>query len=115
VEPRGGAEGFQDRGLGGDTVATRLKRAGYGTALLGKYFSGYKGRYIPPGWDTWLAVAGSNQGDTYEVNSDGEVRPVSRDEWHSTDLIADRAGECVRARAGQPWFAYFATSPLRPP
>jgi N-acetylglucosamine-6-sulfatase len=108
-EPRGGAEGFKDRGLAQDTIATSLKREGYATGLFGKYFNGYgNNHYVPPGWERWFAFAGSNREDSYEISSEGEVRTVSRDEWHPTDLIADRAGEFVKAHAGEPWFAYVA-------
>ena len=108
-EPRGGAEGFKDRGLARDTIATSLKREGYATGLFGKYFNGYgNNQYVPPGWERWFAFAGDNPGDSYEVSSEGEIRTVSRDEWHPTDLIAERAEEFVKAHAGEPWFAYVA-------
>ncbi len=108
-EPRGGAEGFKDRGLARDTIATSLKREGYATGLFGKYFNGYgNNRYVPPGWERWFAYAGSNRKEAYEVSSEGEIRTVSRNEWHPTDLIADRARGFVKAHAREPWFAYVA-------
>ena len=108
-EPRGGAEGFKDRGLAQDTIATSLKREGYATGLFGKYINGYgNNRYVPPGWERWFAFAGSNRGDSYEVSSEGEIRTVSRNEWHPTDLIAERTREFVKTHADEPWFAYVA-------
>jgi N-acetylglucosamine-6-sulfatase len=41
---------------GSDTVATRLKRAGYRTYFGGKYANGYDGNAIPAGWDAWYAI-----------------------------------------------------------
>jgi N-acetylglucosamine-6-sulfatase len=108
-EPRGGAEGFKDRGLARDTIATRLKQEGYTTGLFGKYFNGYgNNHYVPPGWDRWFAYVGNNQDDSYEVVSEGKLKTMNRDEWHPTDLIADRAEQFVRAHADEPWFAYVA-------
>ena len=109
AEPRGGAEGFKDRGLAQDTIATRLKQEGYTTGLFGKYFNGYgNNHYVPPGWDRWLAYVGNNQDESYEVVSEGETKTVNRDEWHPTDLIADRAEQFVKTHADEPWFAYVA-------
>ena len=39
-----------------DTIATRLKRAGYKTYFGGKYTNGYDGQAVPPGWDAWFAM-----------------------------------------------------------
>jgi arylsulfatase A-like enzyme len=109
TEPRGGDEGFKDRGLAQDTIATRLKQEGYTTGLFGKYFNGYgNNHYVPPGWDTWFAFVGNNQDESYEVVSEGETKTVNRDEWHPTDLIANRAEQFVKTHADEPWFAYVA-------
>jgi N-acetylglucosamine-6-sulfatase len=109
-EPRGGAEGFKARGLAHDTIATRLKQEGYATGLFGKYFNGYGDKhYVPPGWERWFAFVGNNRDDSYQVVSEGELKIVNRDEWNSTDLIADRAEQFVKAHSDEPWFAYVAT------
>ncbi len=108
-EPRGGAEGFKDRGLAQDTIATRLKQEGYATGLFGKYFNGYgDNHYVPPGWERWFAFVGNHRDDSYQVVSEGEIRIVNRDEWHPTDLIADKAKQFVSTNADKPWFAYVA-------
>jgi N-acetylglucosamine-6-sulfatase len=108
-EPRGGAEGFKDRGLARDTIATSLKQEGYATGLFGKYFNGYgNNRYVPPGWEKWFAFVGNHRDESYQVVSEGKLRTVRRDEWHPTDLIADRAEQFVKTHADEPWFAYVA-------
>jgi len=47
-----------------DTIATRIKGAGYRTVLIGKYLNGYpwtRGTtYVPPGWDGWYAAGSSS-------------------------------------------------------
>ncbi len=108
-EPQGGDQGFKEKGLAHDTIATRLKQEGYATGLFGKYFNGYgNNHYVPPGWDKWFAFVGNRSDDSYEVVSEGELRTVNRSEWHPTDLIADRADQFVRSHEGEPWFAYVA-------
>src|SRR3954471_20202970 len=78
----GGFERARANGVEQDTVATRLHRAGYTTALVGKYLNGYpngaRPDYVPPGWDNWSsAVYGDpyseyayvlNQNQQYEVH-----------------------------------------------
>src|SRR4051812_26896516 len=41
---------------GSDTLATRLKQAGYRTYFGGKYVNRYDAYAIPPGWDAWFAI-----------------------------------------------------------
>jgi arylsulfatase A-like enzyme len=47
----GGFTSFNDR----RTVATELDDAGVTTGYIGKYLNGYSSRYVPPGWDMWMA------------------------------------------------------------
>jgi arylsulfatase A-like enzyme len=111
-EPEGGAQGFAEKGLEEDTIATRLKEAGYATGYFGKYFNGYDGGRVPPGWDEWAALSGSVGGDTYRVDFGGETETIRREEWHPTDLIGGHAEMFVKTHAQEPWFAYIA--PLDP-
>src|SRR3954454_22041322 len=50
-----------------DTVAVALHAAGYRIGHIGKYVNGYPGglgaAHIPPGWDTWFAMAGGDAAD----------------------------------------------------
>jgi N-acetylglucosamine-6-sulfatase len=65
--PYGGFTRFHRFGEESNTFATSLYRAGYRTALMGKYLNGYKpadppesstsqGAWVPPGWTTWDGV-----------------------------------------------------------
>ncbi len=93
------------------TIAGRMQRAGYRTALVGKYLNRYgvqpsrvtgrsSIRYVPAGWTDWMAgldttwPAGSpNAGNTYDYfrftqNVNGTVRPHPG--RYSSTVIADQ-------------------------
>jgi N-acetylglucosamine-6-sulfatase len=113
--PLGGFVSFDDR----STVATWLHRAGYRTALVGKYLNGYVGRrsrYVPPGWDRWFAMSFNLQRlgyYGYKLNIDGHLDAQVRDVY-STDLLASAAVRFIR-RAPSPFFLYFAPFAPHPP
>ena len=92
-----------------DTIATRIKSAGYRTVLIGKYLNDYpwtKGRtYVPPGWDGWYAAGSSSW------------KPGAR---HTTDYVFGLAASQVRATpATTPLFLYLGPQaphlPATPP
>lgn len=99
---------FVQQGLDQDTVATRIKQAGYDTGYFGKYMNGLnqEPRYVAPGWDRWVAMVGTEG----KVNVDGEVRVL--DSQQAADLFsADRLRKFIRRhRSSGPWFAVFAPS-----
>src|SRR4051794_3163566 len=113
----GGFERAHANGVEQDTVATRLHRAGYTTALVGKYLNGYPNGAalddVPPGWDDWAsAVYGNpyseygyvlNQNQKYHV-----YRHQPRD--YGTDVYVRLTDRFIRgaARAGRPFFAYLS-------
>src|ERR1700753_3243937 len=59
--PDGGVATFRRLGNEQTTFATALRKAGYRTAMMGKYLNGYapaaplggKRPYVPPGWSEW--------------------------------------------------------------
>jgi arylsulfatase A-like enzyme len=75
VEPTGGYFAFTHGGAEANSIAISLGRAGYRTALIGKYFN----RYVPgrdgepPGWDDWFATGAAYQEFDYTVNHQGAV------------------------------------------
>jgi len=69
--PNGGEAEFRSTGQDQDTVATRVRAAGYRTALVGKYMNGYTGEYVPPGWSYWYAQAGAPSMGT--ANENGHI------------------------------------------
>lgn len=107
--PHGGIEAFDDS----STVATWLHDAGYTTGFVGKWVNGYKGHYIPPGWDRWVAFTGRDAGFNltwnYHLNVDGRWRfHGSEPSDYATDVLAAEAEKFVRRTRG-PLFLMLAT------
>lgn len=108
----GGFGAFRDQ----STLATWLRGAGYRTGLFGKYFNGYGGTYIPPGWDDFAAFGAygtKNNGGAYfnyELNVNGVLRRFgSAEKDYSTDVLASMAREFIETTGGeQPFFLLFA-------
>jgi N-acetylglucosamine-6-sulfatase len=107
--PLGGFAGFDPT----TTIATVLRGEGYRTALVGKYFNGYLGTEVPPGWDRWMAFNGPNGGVwyyDYTMSIDGiERRYGSSPADYSTSVATGHAVRFIE-ETHQPFFLYFAPS-----
>ncbi len=91
-----------------DTVATRLKEAGYATGYFGKYLNGHNStpEYVAPGWDRWVTSV-HRAGQPFKFNMDGRVRGLNGD----PDAFASRhLLGFLENRPDTPWFAVFAAS-----
>ena len=92
-----------------DTIATRLKRAGYSTYFGGKYTNGYDGQSVPPGWDAWFAmVEPVEEVDSFLYRNGSQTRRYHRAVDNETDVLSADAERFVRDQAdfSVPWFAY---------
>jgi arylsulfatase A-like enzyme len=109
--PNGGFYAFRNQR---DTLPVWLQRAGYHTALLGKYLNEYgerDPRQIPPGWDDWY---GGVDPSTYHyfgftLNENGRLRHYGhRPRDYQTDVLARKAVRIIgeRARRRQPFFLW---------
>jgi len=120
---------FKTRGLDRDTVATRLKAAGYKCGHFGKYLNGYglsDAGYVPPGWDQWFTSAKTREDDYEDPDSiimsaatsgvaTATVQTYSRSRWDETDLLADHVETFIRDNPDRKWLAYVApTAPHDP-
>jgi N-acetylglucosamine-6-sulfatase len=107
---------FVAQGHDRDTVATRIKEAGYGTGYFGKYMNGIARQpsYVAPGWDRWVALL-EGRIDNPRVNVDGTVRRVGS-QREFDQFAAQRLRRFIRRhRDTGPWFAVFApTAPHGP-
>jgi len=123
----GGFQAFHRRGAEQHTFAVALERAGYRTAMMGKYLNGYlqvaghladgattdvPATYVPPGWDQW-DVAGWGYGEfNYTLNENGVLRRFGhRPSDYLTDVLAEKGVAFIHAaaRSHQPFFLELAT------
>ena len=116
VPPRGGASAF--RGADKSTIAVWLRRAGYRTGFFGKYLNSYwvlgppdaKRWYVPPGWDSWNAMATEHYYGYTVVHEDGRTTTYGKKpEDYSTDVLAAGVLRFVRRAVadGRPFFVHF--------
>jgi N-acetylglucosamine-6-sulfatase len=123
----GGVGVFHERGDERRTFAVALRRAGYLTAMMGKYLNGYlqagarrvdgstagvNRRYVPPGWTQW-DVAGWAYGEfDYQLNQSGAMQwfgHARRD--YLTDVLARKGVQFIAAaaRRHRPFFLELST------
>ncbi len=94
-----------------NTLAVWLQEAGYYTAHVGKYLNNYgaDSPAVPPGWSRWFGLIDPSTYRMYGYTVSDGGRPVGyldspRD--YQTDVLAAKAEEILRSRAGsdQPFF-----------
>jgi arylsulfatase A-like enzyme len=111
-----GERAFRSRDLEDSTIATWLRRAGYRTALIGKYLNGYEGdpTHVPPGWSEWYATFEYAYFD-FQINENGKlVRYGSSAADYQTDVLSQKSVSFIRrsTTAGKRFFLYL--TPVAP-
>ena len=105
---------FVAQGHDRDTVATRMRAAGYDTGYFGKYMNGM-GRtptYVAPGWRRWVV---STIGDRETVNVDGTLRELESRQAVERFVFSRLRRFIRRHRDTEPWFAVWGpTTPHFP-
>jgi arylsulfatase A-like enzyme len=112
--PDGGYGVFSGRGEESSTFATDLQRAGYRTAMMGKYLNGYlpQNRVVPPGWTEWDVAGNAYREYRYRLLENRRVRYYgSRAADYLTDVISAKAQRFITASAAarQPFLVEVAT------
>jgi arylsulfatase A-like enzyme len=110
--------GYRDLIDPGNTLPVWLARAGYGTAMIGKYLNHYygvKGLQPAPGWGTWFSQTNRELYYDYPVSDNGVERNygTARSDY-STDVFSARAADFVDRSASdrRPFFLWLtANSP----
>jgi arylsulfatase A-like enzyme len=113
--PNGGFSRFQDL-HGRNHLAVWLRRAGYYTALIGKYLNGYSNSpRVPFGWADWQAVSPDTQKVyDYTLNDNGTlVHYGTRPADFKQDVLTERAVDLIDRRAPRErpfflWLTYTA-------
>jgi arylsulfatase A-like enzyme len=116
--PEGGFEAFLKSE--NSTVATWLHKAGYTTALIGKYLNHYgdagRAGYVPPGWDDWEVFAlDLGRYYNYPLNENGTIRHYHHTRAdYSTNLLGRRAVSFIRRTDGPLYLEVATTAPHAP-
>jgi N-acetylglucosamine-6-sulfatase len=104
---------------GKNNLAVWLQRAGYYTALIGKYLNGNGARdqmFIPAGWSYWFGTTGLHKQAVYDydVNDNGSLLHYGNDPSdYKDDVFTETAvdlidGRAPRARPFFVWLTYTA-------
>ncbi len=111
--PNGGVTRFNDT----STLATMLQKAGYRTALVGKYLNGYQDiyPYVPPGWTLWAGNDNTHDWWSYDVvlGSSGQEASwgaIVHSTQYITDFQRDQALAFLDSVGDAPFFLYFSTN-----
>jgi arylsulfatase A-like enzyme len=103
------------------TFNAALQRAGYRTAMMGKYLNGYlegpkrspvPSTYVPTGWNEWDVAGYGYREFDYELNEDGRLHHFGhRPGDYLTDVLARRGVKFIDSSAAsrKPFFLELAT------
>ncbi|TDC62756.1 sulfatase [Actinomadura sp. GC306] len=118
--PKGGFKVFRDRGNEQHTFAASLQKAGYRTALMGKYLNGYETvkrqgsarTYVPPGWTEWQVTGLGYANYNYQLNGNGTLTYHGRSpQDYLTTVISAKGVDFINRAAddGQPFLLQMST------
>jgi arylsulfatase A-like enzyme len=109
--PNGGFTRFQSL-HGRNNLAVWLRRAGYYTAMIGKYLNGYRNDpLVPPGWSEWRAAAAPYAQAVYDytLNENGTLVHYGTDPADfKQDVLTRKAVDLIGRRApkAKPFFLW---------
>ena len=121
IPPDGGFSAFVRHGNLRRSFNVYLQRAGYTTAMMGKYLNGYlegagrdpfRARYIPPGWNQWDVAGKAYSEFRYHMNQNGRIRYYgAKPRDYLTDVLARLGAAFIdhASRSRRPFFLELAT------
>jgi arylsulfatase A-like enzyme len=115
----GGYDAYNRNGDPRKSFAVALQKAGYQTALMGKYLNGYSSADgVAPGWDEWDATGNGYAEFNYSLNQGGTQRYYGHSaKSYLTDVISARAQSFIGSAtsSGKPFMLEIATfAPHKP-
>ncbi len=109
--------GYGDLADKANTLPVWLQRAGYQTAIVGKYLNGYESAVddkddVAPGWDLWSVEVGNGRGYyDFKLTVNGRQRKERYQGEYLTDVLNQRAVENVEELSGdKPFFLWVTQS-----
>jgi arylsulfatase A-like enzyme len=102
-----------------NTLPVWLQEAGYYTAHVGKYLNNYGvgSPEPPPGWSRWFGLIDPSTYRMYHYTVSDDGTPVTYGEAprdYQTDVLAARAEEILRSRAGESQPFFLTVAPIAP-
>jgi N-acetylglucosamine-6-sulfatase len=121
VAPNGGFAAFVNHGNLRRSFNVSLQRAGYTTALMGKYLNGYlegpsrdpfRPGFVPPGWNEWDVSGKAYSEFHYHMNQNGRIRFYgTKPRDYFTDVLGRLGARFIdhASRSHKPFFLELAT------
>jgi N-acetylglucosamine-6-sulfatase len=111
--PNGGYDAYNRHGNERRSFAVVLRKAGYRTALMGKYLNGYQPTDVPPrGYDEWDVTGSGYREFDYTLNHNGKQESyANRPQDYLVDVLSARGAQFIRKAAsdGKPFMLEIAT------
>jgi arylsulfatase A-like enzyme len=110
--PNGGYKAYMEHGGAEQSFSVSLQKAGYKTAMMGKFLNGYLPRrhQPPPGWSDWFVAGGGYRNFDYDMNCNGKISRFGHaPEDYLTDVLSNRTDSLIRAWKDHPFFIEIAT------
>ncbi|MCP3914963.1 MAG: sulfatase-like hydrolase/transferase [bacterium] len=98
------------------SIGTLMKKAGYRTALFGKWHCGTDSRHNPTGhgFDEFVGFL-TGAGDYHRHRNWMDGKEVKEQEGYSTHIITDRAVDFIRRNKDEPFFLYVSHAAVHNP
>jgi arylsulfatase A-like enzyme len=104
----GGLEDFRDEGNERRNLVTKMDAGGYRTVFVGKYLNGYKGGYVPRGWDRWYGYRGAYRNDRIGFYENGRGVSYNPERRLDTYVMRDKAVREIRTSGDRPFFMWLS-------
>lgn len=112
TQPNGGYEAYMEHGDAEQSFCLALQKAGYKTAMMGKFLNGYlPGKQQPvTGWSDWFVAGAGYRNFDYDINSNGQILHFGHEpKDYLTDVLSARTDSLISAWKDHPFFIEIAT------